>query len=411
VGVRLGVTLGLLACAACTAPAPTPSTPSVPTASGTFKAEGVPGSFGPLSGAKWYVGGVRGSNQNDCKSPKRACKTIGHAMSLTSPGDSIIVAAATYPENLNVRHSMQIIGAGAARTIVDARHLASAFLITHNGSVVTISGMTMRNAGGLGDGGGIYNCFTTLTIVNSVIKGSSVRKGNGAAGFGGAIYNCPGSTLTIIDSLLTGNTAEQGGGICNGGALTIINTTFSNNTAREHKGGGIRNYGTLTIANSTFTGNSAEGGVGGGIHNGYYIGGLGTLVMSNSTVSGNSAGGVFNLRGSTATLQNTIVSHNMGGDCRGPMTSNGYNLSSDDTCTFGSTGDMNGTDPRLGSLHDNGGPTPTMALFPHSPAIDAGNPNGCTDGQGHLLKSDQRGKPRPDAEDAGGCDIGAYERQ
>jgi len=28
-----------------------------------------------------------------------------------------------------------------------------------------------------------------------------------------------------------------------------------------------------------------------------------------------------------------------------------------------------------------------------------------------LLKTDQRGKPRPDTEDTGGCDMGAYERQ
>jgi len=39
-----------------------------------------------------------------------------------------------------------------------------------------------------------------------------------------------------------------------------------------------------------------------------------------------------------------------------------------------------------------------------SPAIDAGNPAGCTDHQGNLLATDQRGAPR-----AGRCDIGAYE--
>ena len=33
------------------------------------------------------------------------------------------------------------------------------------------------------------------------------------------------------------------------------------------------------------------------------------------------------------------------------------------------------------------------------------------DGLGHLLKTDQRGNPRPDTEDTGGCDLGAYERQ
>ena len=29
---------------------------------------------------------------------------------------------------------------------------------------------------------------------------------------------------------------------------------------------------------------------------------------------------------------------------------------------------------------------------------------------GQLLTTDQRGQPRPDKEDAGGCDMGAYER-
>jgi hypothetical protein len=72
---------------------------------------------------------------------------------------------------------------------------------------------------------------------------------------------------------------------------------------------------------------------------------------------------------------------------------------------------MNNTDPLLGPLQNNGGPTQTMALQEGSPAIDAGNPAGCTYGHGHLLKTDQRGLPRPDKEDTGGCDIGAYESQ
>jgi hypothetical protein len=72
---------------------------------------------------------------------------------------------------------------------------------------------------------------------------------------------------------------------------------------------------------------------------------------------------------------------------------------------------LNNTDPRLGPLQSNEGPTETMALSSGSPAIDAGNPAGCTDGQGNLLKTDQRGMPRPDREDKGGCDRGAYESQ
>jgi hypothetical protein len=93
------------------------------------------------------------------------------------------------------------------------------------------------------------------------------------------------------------------------------------------------------------------------------------------------------------------------------VTSLGYNLSSDNTCNFNKTGDQNNANPMLGPLQNNGGPTKTMALLSGSPAIDAGNPSGCTDGQGHLLKTDQRGMPRPNTEDTGGCYMGAYERQ
>ena len=93
------------------------------------------------------------------------------------------------------------------------------------------------------------------------------------------------------------------------------------------------------------------------------------------------------------------------------MTSHGYNLSSDTTCNFNRPGDMNNTNPMLGTLGNYGGPTQTIPLLSGSPAIDAGNPNGCTDGQGHLLKTDQRGMLRPDREDQTGCDMGAFERQ
>lgn len=60
---------------------------------------------------------------------------------------------------------------------------------------------------------------------------------------------------------------------------------------------------------------------------------------------------------------------------------------------------LTSTDPQLGSLADNGGPTQTMALSVGSPAIDAGTNTGCP-------TTDQRGRSRP----AGAaCDLGAYE--
>jgi hypothetical protein len=74
-------------------------------------------------------------------------------------------------------------------------------------------------------------------------------------------------------------------------------------------------------------------------------------------------------------------------------------VSSDASCAFTSIGSMNNTDPRLGPLANNGGPTLTMALLPGSPAIDAGNTS-------LAPATDQRGFSRP----AGlAADIGAFE--
>jgi hypothetical protein len=374
------------------------------------------------SASKWYVDGVHGNDDNTCRSRQHACKTISNALSLTLPGDSIFVAPAIYHETLFIYFNLEIIGSGAKTTIVDGGGVNSQVVVVGSEPKVpvTLSEMTFRDGAGQEDGGGIYNCFGTLTVIDSIITGNRITSGNGSYGYGAGIYNCPSSTLTLINTAISNNSALIGGAICNGGTLTMINSTVSGNVARQHEGGGIANYGTLNITNSTFSGNIARssllGSLAGGILNGGLFQSAGTLAINNSTFSGNAArggkgGGIFNVKGSTVVLQNSIVSNNTGGNCSGNLTSHGYNLSSDSTCDFDSTGDLNATDPKLGSLRNNGGPTKTMPLLPGSPAIDSGNPNGCTDGKGHLLKTDQRGKPRPDKEDTGGCDRGAFERQ
>jgi hypothetical protein len=376
---------------------------------------------------KLYVDGDHGSNRNDCKSPAQACRTIGHAIRLSAEGDTIFVAAAIYPENLMMPHSLNLIGAGAATTIIDGGGVRSVLVTAPFGVTVlaNVSNVTMQNGGGnygggVGDGGDIYNCayphLASLTIRDSVIVGGRARRGHGHDGYGGAVYNCPNSALHLVNTTISGNKADVGGGICNGGLLTISNSTFSENSVRQHKAGAIANYGTVVIVNSSFAKNSSGSmGHGGAIHNGGILfGAPGTLTISNSTISGNEAaagGGIVNVEGSSAVLENTILANNVGGNCLGTLTSNGYNLSSDDRCAFNATGDLNDSDPMLGGLKDNGGPTPTMALLAGSPAIDSGNPGDCTDGRGHLLATDQRSEPRPDKEDKGGCDRGAYERQ
>jgi hypothetical protein len=375
-----------------------------------------------LASSKWYVDGVHGNDNNNCRSRQHACQTISNAISLTLPGDSIFVAPATYHEGLFIPFNLKIIGSGAKTTIVDCGgvYCQAAVVGSEPKVPVVLSRMTFRGGAGPVDGGGVYNCFGTLTVIDSIITNNKIKRGGGSDGYGAGIYNCPSSTLTLINTTISNNSALVGGAICNGGTLTIKNSTFSGNVARQREGGAIANYGTLIITNSTFSGNTARsskiGSRAGGILNGGLFQSTGTLVINNSTLSGNvasegEAGGIFNVEGSTVVLQNSLVANNTGGNCRGAVTSDGYNLSSDSTCNFDSTGDLNNTDPKLGRLRNNGGPTKTLALLPGSPAIDSGNPSGCTDGAGRLLKTDQRGKPRHDKEDSGGCDRGAYEGQ
>jgi hypothetical protein len=248
-------------------------------------------------------------------------------------------------------------------------------------------------------GGGVYS-VGTLTVNNSTV---SQNKTVGIAG-GGGIYS--GGSLAINNSMITGNGSALGGGVAVRGPLTINKSTLTANTASQ--GGGLYDEGFVVIINSTLSGNTAVDEGGGGVSN------VGTLAIYNSTVTGNSAvqgGDIFN-NGGGAFLQNSIVANSLkGGNCSGAITSFGHNLSSDNTCNLSGAGDFNNVDPKLGPLQNNGGPTPTHALLSGSPAIDSGNPTGCTDSGGSLLKTDQRGQPRPDKEDIGGCDIGAYESQ
>lgn len=141
------------------------------------------------------------------------------------------------------------------------------------------------------------------------------------------------------------------------------------------------NGGTLTISNSTVSANSAltinqEPGCGGGIGN------SGSLQIANSTISGNSGtnGGAICNDAAPVEIANSIlnagdVGQNIFND-GGTITSLGYNLSSDNGGGYLSgPGDQTNTDPILGPLQYNGGPTQTHRPYPQSPAIDAGDPS------------------------------------
>lgn len=307
--------------------------------------------------------------------------------------------------DLDIQGNLTINGIGSANTIIDGGGLDRVFQVS-SGVTVEISGVTIRNGDGGNDpgGGGILN-DGTVTLTNSRVSGNTVDV---AAG-GGILNN---GTLALSNSSVSGNAADElgdqggGGGISNFGTLTLLNSTVSDNIGGD-EGGGLHqdSGGTLTLTNSTVSGNVAVVSDGGGIA--IFSG---TLTITNTNVNGNSTGGSGGgiwIGGGIANVANTMIARNLsGGDCTGSIASLGHNLDSDGTCNLTQPTDLSNTDPLLGPLRDNGGPTLTHALLPGSPAIDAGNP--ATPGSGGTAceTTDQRGVARPKGTR---CDIGAYE--
>ena len=380
----------------------------------------------------------------------------------TAGADTITLPAGTYTlaiagtgedaaktGDLDITSDLTITGEGADTSIIDGGGIDRVIHV-HPGAVVAITSVMIRNGysgeeggGGVrnesgaklslvetsimdnrtaafrleadpGIGGGILN-NGTLSLRGSSVTGNwavggggihsdgameiteSAIEGNTAPDGGGAIQNS--GTLTMHDSTVSGNkTNDEGGGIGNNGVASITGSVFSSNTAFGSHGGGIANFvGTLNIASSTISGNTTDHD-GGGIWN--EVGS--TLMIINSTLVGNigSAGGGIRNNGGTVELINSIIANNLtGGDCSGIVTSLEHNLDSDGTCNLTEPTDLPNTDPLLGPLRDNGGPTETHALLLGSPAIDTGDDAFCPD-------TDQRGVTRPQG---AACDIGAFE--
>ncbi len=130
------------------------------------------------------------------------------------------------------------------------------------------------------------------------------------AGTAGVLFVNERVTVTLTRLTITGGnaTVRVGGGIQNGGLLTLNRTTVTGNRSATD-GGGIYNYGTLTLNNSRLTGNVAGGG-GGGLFS------EGQATLNYSAVTGNTAaygGGILSVN--TLTLNRTTVSGNVPDDC------------------------------------------------------------------------------------------------
>src|SRR5207302_6504100 len=126
--------------------------------------------------------------------------------------------------------NVTIRGPGANALAVDGNHSTRLFYISPS-KTVTISGLTVANGKGF-PGGGIYNDNGTVTLSNCILTGNL-----GMFALGGGVHN--GGMLTINNSTISNNISDDGSSGEYGGA----------------RGGGINNYGTLTINSSTISGN------------------------------------------------------------------------------------------------------------------------------------------------------------
>ncbi|HUG11045.1 MAG TPA: choice-of-anchor Q domain-containing protein, partial [Opitutaceae bacterium] len=264
-------------------------------------------------------------------------------------------------------------------------------------------------------GGGIFNIaapsgHATLTLTNSIVSGNSAGS---SAGIANVARDSGVATLDVENSTISGNSADLTGGISNsafnGATATtaIIASTISGNTVRFNNGA-ITNNGlgggnaTLILSDSTVSGNMVFGEFGdnAGIHN--INGGL--VRINSCTFSGNTLsdparhGGAIATSDGTVEIGKTILRAGAIGEnlflsfAGGRIISRGFNLSSDDGGGFLTAAtDRINTDPMLGPLADNGGPTLTHLPLLGSPAIDQGSSDGLI---ALGITTDQRGFAR-----------------
>lgn len=280
---------------------------------------------------------------------------------------------------LRITDAVTITGPGANLLTVSGGGASRVFEVNDGlAGVLSAEISGLRIAGGSAhyfeSGAGVRN-FERLTLRRVAVEG------NRASG----IINH--QDLHVDESLISDNHGYVGGGIINYGALTLVNSTVSGNTAEDHSGG-IANGGTAYIYNSTITRNIADsdnnglGAEGGGIRAGGAITLVSTIVADNQGRTGAQAFASDLFIASTATAFHSLIESSAGGSISG-------------------MDNIYGSDPGLAPLGTNDGSTRTHALLAGSPAIDRGaNPR--------ELTTDQRGASRIQGR---GADMGAYESE
>jgi hypothetical protein len=186
---------------------------------------------------------------------------------------------------LLIADNLTIAGPGASVLKVSGEARSRVFEVAA-GSTVTIGGLTVEN-GSAALGGGILN-GGTLTVTASRLVGNT-------AVLGGAIDNNVGAALTVTgrSTLDRNSAAAAGGAIENFGSLTVTGSTLAGNSTNN--GGAIENEGTATVSGGSTLASDHANSSGGAIIN------FGSLTVTGSTLTGDQAsgfgGGIDNLGG------------------------------------------------------------------------------------------------------------------
>ena len=221
-----------------------------------------------------------GSDAND-GSQDSPVATIAKAIELVAEGYTIHVGEGTYIANsLTIAKSFAMIGSG--KVIIDGN--ASKIMNINENTIVNFTNVAFTNA--LNNYGGVMQSKGTVNLNNVSIYKNTQKSGSTPTvssiyntgvmtivnsniyendGYG-LIFNS--GNLDIINTSISSNNVAKGTTYAflyiDGGAVNVINSTLSDNTARL--GGIWLNKGTLNVNNATFENNVVTVGNGGAIH-------------------------------------------------------------------------------------------------------------------------------------------------
>ena len=222
-----------------------------------------------------------GSDAND-GSQDSPVATIAKAIELVAEGHTIYVGEGTYIANsLTIAKSFAMIGSG--KVIIDGN--ASKIMTINENTIVNFTNVAFTNA--LNNYGGVMQNLKGTVNLNNVSIYKNTQK-SGSTPTVSSIYNTGVMTiansniyendgyglifnsgnLDIINTSISSNNVAKGTTYAflyiDRGAVNVINSTLSDNTARL--AGIWLNKGTLNVNNATFENNVVTVGNGGAIH-------------------------------------------------------------------------------------------------------------------------------------------------